>query len=96
MFTGIVTDVGRIIDIDKTSDWKIQISTKFDMSKINIGDSIACSGVCLTVVKKDDGSFLVQASQETLSKTNIGRLLSRPKEIPAASIIRRSSRNTVE
>lgn len=72
MFTGIVTDLGRIISIDKKHDWEMRISTKFDMSKVSIGDSIACSGVCLTVVEKDDSSFLVQVSQETLTKTAIG------------------------
>lgn len=72
MFTGIVTDLGRIISIEKQGDWKLHIATQLDMNTINIGDSIACSGVCLTVVEKDGDSFKVQVSQETLRRTHIG------------------------
>ena len=73
MFTGIITDRGEVTSIDKTGDWKIRIKTGFDMNVVPIGASIACSGVCLTVVKKDAASFLVQVSQETLDKTAIGQ-----------------------
>ena len=72
MFTGIITDQGIITSIDKTGDWKIRIRTGFNMDTVPIGASIACSGVCLTVVEKDADSFLVQVSQETLDKTAIG------------------------
>lgn len=72
MFTGIITDMGEITAIDKDGDWKIRIRCGFDMSAVPIGASIACSGVCLTVVEKDANSFLVQVSQETLDKTAIG------------------------
>ena len=72
MFTGIITDQGTITSIDKQGDWKIRIQTGFDMGPVPIGASIACSGVCLTVVEKDTNSFLVQVSQETLNKTAIG------------------------
>lgn len=72
MFTGIITDLGKVIAIDKSGDRKLRIETKFDMSKIHLGDSIACGGVCLTVMQKDDTSFSVQVSQETLDKTAIG------------------------
>lgn len=71
MFTGIITDLGRIASIDKSGDWKIRIETQNDLTSTPIGASIACSGVCLTVVEKDKHSFLVQVSQETLSKTAI-------------------------
>lgn len=71
MFTGIITDMGEVTSIDKSGDWKIRIKTKFDMAPVPIGASIACSGVCLTVVEKDQDSFLVQVSDETLSKTAI-------------------------
>lgn len=71
MFTGIITDRGEIISIDTKGDWKIRIKTGFDMHTVPIGASIACSGVCLTVVEKDENSFLVQVSQETLDKTAI-------------------------
>jgi len=73
MFTGIITDMGEVTAIDKSGDWKIRIKTKFDMGPVPIGASIACSGVCLTVVEKGTDDFLVQVSDETLSKTAIGQ-----------------------
>jgi riboflavin synthase len=82
MFTGIITDMGEIVSIDKQGDWKIRIKTSYTMKNVQIGASIACSGVCLTVVEKDEGIFnqfdssgwfLVQVSQETLDKTAIGQ-----------------------
>lgn len=76
MFTGIVTDVGRIRHIEKRGDTHIVISTNYDLSNVDMGASIACSGVCMTVVDKGTGKdswFAVTASGETLSKTTIGR-----------------------
>lgn len=76
MFTGIVTDRGRVRSIMKDGDTRIVIDTAFPADKIDIGASIACSGACLTVVDKghDNGSnwFAVDVSDETLSKTSIG------------------------
>jgi riboflavin synthase len=75
MFTGIVTDVGRVRHIEKRGDTHIVISTNYDLSSVDIGASIACSGVCMTVVDKGTGKdswFAVTASGETLSKTTIG------------------------
>lgn len=75
MFTGIVTDVGRVRHIEKRGDTHIVISTNYDLSGVDMGASIACSGVCMTVVDKGtgkDGWFAVTASGETLSKTTIG------------------------
>jgi len=75
MFTGIVTDVGRVRHIEKRGDTHIVISTNYDLSAVDIGASIACSGVCMTVVDKGTGKdswFAVTASGETLSKTTIG------------------------
>lgn len=72
MFTGIITDKGEITAIDKSGDWKIRIACGLDMDTMPIGASIACSGVCLTVIEKDSSGFLVQVSQETLDKTAIG------------------------
>lgn len=72
MFTGIITDLGRIVSIDTSGDLKIGISTTYDLSKINLGDSIACCGVCLTVVDKSDSVFYFQVSQETIAKTMLG------------------------
>lgn len=73
MFTGIITDMGEVSAIDKAGDWTITIKTGFDMKPVPIGASIACSGVCLTVVEKGDDHFIVQVSDETLSKTAIGQ-----------------------
>jgi riboflavin synthase len=72
MFTGIVTDLGTVKAVDKNGDWTFRISTQFDMARISIGDSICCSGVCLTVVKKSANDFDVQVSPETMQKTAIG------------------------
>src|SRR6266550_7141741 len=75
MFTGIITDVGAVRQIEKRGDTHIVISTHYDVGAIDIGASIACSGVCLTVVDKGAGNdrwFAVTASGETLAKTTLG------------------------
>lgn len=76
MFTGIITDVGEIRGVESRGDTRFVIGCAYDISGIDIGASIACSGVCLTVVDKggDDGGnwFGVDASAETLSHTNLG------------------------
>ncbi len=72
MFTGIITDVGTIKNLSRDGDTLIRINTAFDVDSIDIGASIACSGVCLTVVDKGDNWFAVEASAETLSCTNLG------------------------
>ena len=72
MFTGIVTDIGRVRKIEKRGDTHIVIGTKLKMSDVAIGASIACAGACLTVVEKGKDWFAVTVSAETLSKTNIG------------------------
>jgi len=72
MFTGIITDVGSIKSLTHQGDTRIILKTNFDTDTIDIGASIACSGVCLTVVDKGDDWFAVDASAETLSCTNIG------------------------
>jgi len=74
MFTGIISDVGSVRQIEKRGDTHIVISTHYDVGAIDIGASIACSGVCLTVVDKGTGSdrwFAVTASGETLAKTTL-------------------------
>ncbi len=74
MFTGIITDIGTIASVDKTrGDTRFAIYTNFDLSDVDIGASIACSGCCLTVVRKLDDIFFVDVSAETLSKTNLGQ-----------------------
>ncbi len=76
MFTGIITDQGRVRSITKPGDTLIEIETSYDVAGIAIGASIACSGPCLTVVKRGvtdgQGWFAVEASAETLSRTTIG------------------------
>ena len=73
MFTGIITAIGKIEAVDTNRlDVRYSISTPWDMSTFAIGASIACSGCCLTVVEKNDNRFSIDASRETLSKTNLG------------------------
>ena len=73
MFTGIVTDVGRIVETRVTGDLRARIATRYDVEGIDIGASIACDGVCLTVVAlAPEGWFDVEISAETVSKTNLG------------------------
>ena len=80
MFTGIITDVGRLLSIETAGDTTMRIATRYDVGAIELGASIACNGVCLTVVATGtDGAhggaagwFAVQASAETLSKTTLG------------------------
>lgn len=72
MFTGIITDVGRVAAVERRGDTRFTMATAFDMDAVAIGASIACNGVCLTVVEKGPGRFLVDVSAETLSKTTLG------------------------
>jgi riboflavin synthase len=75
MFTGIVTDLGEVKHIEKRGDTHVVIATHYDVAEVDIGASIACSGVCMTVVDKGgskDRWFAVTASAETLAKTNMG------------------------
>ncbi|MGH7114926.1 MAG: riboflavin synthase [Stellaceae bacterium] len=72
MFTGIVTDLGRVRRIKHGALAELTIATGLDTASIAIGASIACSGACLTVVALEDGAFTAQASAETLARTTIG------------------------
>lgn len=69
MFTGIITDVGAIEAIENRGDLRARITTAYDMATVDMGASIACSGVCLTVVDKGPGWFAVDVSHETISRT---------------------------
>jgi riboflavin synthase len=69
MFTGIVTDVGTVRKAEQRGDLRLVIGSAYDMDSVDLGASIACSGVCLTVVDKGDDWFAVDVSAETLSKT---------------------------
>ena len=72
MFTGIITDIGKVRALKKKGDTRIEITTQIKTDSINIGASICCSGACLTVIEKQGNWFAVQASGETLSKTVLG------------------------
>ena len=71
MFTGLTNGFGNVKAIRGTDRQHIELLTNYDTSKINIGNSIACSGVCLTVTKINKTSFSVDISHETLLKTTI-------------------------
>ncbi len=76
MFTGIVTDIGRVLDLEQRGDLRARIGTGYDVAGIDIGASIACDGVCLTVIAlgtDPQGWFDVEISAETVGATNIGR-----------------------
>lgn len=72
MFTGIITDIGRVARLEDRGDLRVRIETGYDTATIEIGASIACDGVCLTAVALGAGWFDVDISAETVSKTNIG------------------------
>src|SRR6266566_4487439 len=72
MFTGIITDLGRVTRRRSGDLVDLTIATAFDTSAIPLGASIACSGACLTVVATSHEEFSVQASAETLARTTIG------------------------
>jgi riboflavin synthase len=72
MFTGIVTDVWRIEGAEQRGDLRLRIGCGYDMAGVDLGASISCSGVCLTVVDKGEGWFAVDVSSETVSRTAPG------------------------
>ena len=72
MFTGIITDKGRIAAVEARGDLRVTISTGYDTATVDLGASIACSGVCLTVIDKGEGFFVVDVSGETQSRTPPG------------------------
>lgn len=75
MFTGIVTDIGRVrtcVPANSSRDTRFEIETRFPLEEIAIGASICCSGACLTVVEKGQGWFAVDVSGETLDRTTLG------------------------
>jgi riboflavin synthase len=78
MFTGIITSLGEVVAIERRGDLRIAIAGDYDPEAIAIGASIACSGVCLTVVEVGPDAqrrsrFAVDVSAETLARTTLGR-----------------------
>ena len=71
MFTGIITAIGTLAHLEKSGDWQLRIKTPWDCAAIELGASIACSGVCLTVTRRAADWFEVEASAETLAKTTL-------------------------
>ncbi len=77
MFTGIVTDIGTVTFRQMRGDPRVRVTTKYDTDQIDIGASIACDGICLTVVDKSSVEspepwLAFDISSETISKTNVG------------------------
>ena len=69
MFTGIITDIGTVARVESPGDTRVVVSTAYDTATVDLGASIACSGVCLTVVDKGPNWFAVDVSGETISRT---------------------------
>jgi riboflavin synthase len=72
MFTGIISDVGQVRAVIPGGDTGFRIATHHDTADLAIGASMACAGVCLSVVDKSSGGFTVQASAETLARSTLG------------------------
>jgi riboflavin synthase len=72
MFTGIITAIGRLEAITDKGDRRLRISCDWGCAAIDIGASIACSGICLTVIDRQDHWFEVAASAETMAVTTLG------------------------
>ena len=72
MFTGIVSDIGTIVAAERRGDLRLRIASAYDPATIDLGASIACSGVCLTVVDIAAGGFAVDVSAETEARSAAG------------------------
>ena len=72
MFTGIITDIGTVRSAEQRGDLRLTIACGYDLATVDLGASIACSGVCLTVVDKGPDWFAVDVSAETVSRTAAG------------------------
>jgi riboflavin synthase len=72
MFTGIVTDLGKVRSIARNSGVRLAFDTHYETAGIEIGASVACNGACLSVVEKGPGWFAVDVSAETLACTTLG------------------------
>jgi riboflavin synthase len=77
MFTGIISDVGTVERVERRGDLRVRIACRYDPASIAIGASIACEGICLTVVDRgpaaDGAWFEVDVSAETVSRTSLGQ-----------------------
>ncbi len=71
MFTGIITDIGVIEATENRGDLRVRIGCNYDSNFIDLGASIACDGICLTVIDKGKGWFDADVSAESIARTNI-------------------------
>jgi len=71
MFTGIITDLGRVKSLVKEGDTRFEFTTSYALETVDLGASIACNGACMTVVEKGPDWFAITASQESLDKTTM-------------------------
>ncbi|MCL2470044.1 MAG: riboflavin synthase [Alphaproteobacteria bacterium] len=69
MYTGLVREIGHITSLDKKGIWTVKINAPATQANLEIGSSVSCSGICLTVTALDEEGFTVQLSEETLNKT---------------------------
>ncbi|MGF1607658.1 MAG: riboflavin synthase [Rhodothalassiaceae bacterium] len=74
MFTGIITDIGRVARVERPADMRLDLSTAYDTADIEIGASVMVNGACLTVVEAAPGRLSFDISNETSSVTTLGRL----------------------
>jgi len=72
MFTGLITDVGTVREVNLAMDHQVKIFTSYDTSELEIGSSIACDGCCLTAIEVGSEWFSADVSSETLSRTTLG------------------------
>ena len=72
MFTGIITSIGTVRSVEQRGDLRLSIGCDYDLDSVDLGASIACSGVCLTVVDKGPDWFAVDVSGETVARTAPG------------------------
>jgi riboflavin synthase len=72
MFTGIITDVGRIVEVAEDDGRRLTVETRLPLAEIPLGGSIATSGICFSAIDKGEGWFACQASGATLEVTTAG------------------------
>ncbi|MEE8371439.1 MAG: riboflavin synthase [Sphingomonadales bacterium] len=74
MFTGLITDLGRVRSAEGEGDKRLVVETAYDLAGIDHGASVACAGVCLTVIGKEDGCLTFDVSAETIARSSLGDL----------------------
>jgi len=74
MFTGIIQEIGRVKSAVRKSNLLLDVESQIIAPMLKIGDSVAINGVCLTVIESKRNGFIIEAVEETLSRTNLGRL----------------------